>query len=109
MLFHNFSIRKFACSYSYSLSISKWIPISFTQLSTGDKFTEIGYIYPTNYKNDSKTIYSYVNDVPYADLVSSMKKSAESSIYMLVWDIDKWLEKNTDLEISDFGFTDWVL
>ena len=80
-----------------------------TQLSTGDKFTEIGYIYPANYKNDTKTIYSYVNDVPYADLLSSMKKSAESSIYMLVWDIDKWLEKNTDLEILDFGFTDWVL
>lgn len=80
-----------------------------TQLSTGDKFTETGYIYPESYNSSSDTIYSYSNDVPYPDLVDGMKKSAESSVFMLVWMVDDWLEENTDLNISDFGFTDWIL
>lgn len=77
------------------------------QTSTGTKITGIGYIYSNTYTLSNDSIYSYQCDASSSSLISASKSLAETCIKMLVVDIDDWLEKNTDFDITDFGFTSW--
>ena len=77
------------------------------QKATGYKITGIGYIYSNTYTISNNDIYSYQCDASSSSLVTASKSLAESCITILVDEIDDWLTKNTDLDISDFGFTSW--
>ena len=77
------------------------------QTETGTKITGIGYIYSNTYTLSNDSIYSYQCDASSSSLISASKSLAETCIKMLVVDIDDWLEKNTDFDITDFGFTSW--
>ena len=74
---------------------------------TSYKITGIGYIYPNTYTISNNSIYSYQCDASSTSLKNANKSLAESAITVLVAEIDRWLERNTDFDISDFGFTSW--
>lgn len=77
------------------------------QKATGYKITGIGYIYSNTFTITNNDIYSYQCDATSSSLVTASKSLAESCITVLVDEIDDWLFKNTDFDISDFGFTSW--